>query len=320
MSSHRSSTSLRCWSSSGDFSSQPITARMPWPCRASESCRPSRVFAMNSESSPLADMWPPPTSPSASAAIAVVISLAGYWLVGPLIDFIGQRMTLGATALMIATLIFFKALEQIAGSLLFRREAYLQYSVLRVMQALLLLAGFSFAARAGATAGGLLLATLASYVAFALGGFVIAARYGSFRGVRLARMRSVLRSNQDFLKYSTPQTLDRQRPGARHQLRAGGLCRRRHSRLLQLHAEGDQGAACLLFAALSQVLFRFCATNRDDPQRVASVLLRTHRYVAAGLVAALLAVFLVRKSLNSCHWPITGPGFETTSSRSPCGC
>ena len=232
---------------------------------------------------------------AASAAIAVVISVAGYWLVGPLIDLVGQRITLGATALVIASLIFFKALEQIAASLLFRREAYLQYSVLRVMQALLLLAGFSFAALAGATAGGLLLATLVSYFAFASCGFVIAARNGSFRGVRLARMRSVLRSNRDFLRYSTPQTLV-----------DNALAHGINFVLAAFAGAGVVGyynfmhrvikaPLALLFSAVSQVLFRFCATNRDDSQRVTSVLVRTHRYVAGGLVAALLAVFLVQE-------------------------
>ena len=243
---------------------------------------------------------------AASAAIAVVISVAGYWLVGPLIDLIGQRITLGATALMIATLIFFKALEQIAASLLFRRESYLHYSVLRVMQALLLLAGFSFAAGAGATAGGLLLATLASYVAFAAGGFAIAARHGSFRGVRLARMRSVLRSHRDFLKYSTPQTLvdNALAHGINFVLAAfAGAGIVGYYNFMQRVIKAP---LALLFAAVSQVLFRFCATNRADPQRVASVLLRTHRYVAAGLVAALLAVFLVRECFEflplADHW------------------
>jgi O-antigen/teichoic acid export membrane protein len=232
---------------------------------------------------------------AASAAIAVVVSVGGYWLVGPLIDLLGRRITLGATALMIASLVFFKALDQIAGSLLFRREAYLQYSALRVVQAVLLLAGFYMAARASATTGGMLLATLVSYVAFALGGFAFAARHGSFRGVRLARMRSVVRSNMAFLRYSTPQTLidNALAHGINFVLAAfAGAAVVGYFNFMQRVIKAP---LALLFSAVSQVLFRFAAKNRDDPALVAGALARTQRYVAGGLVAALLAVLMVRE-------------------------
>ena len=231
----------------------------------------------------------------ASAAIAVVISLAGYWLAGPLIDYFGRRVPLGATALMIASLVFFKALDQIFASLMFRREAYFQYSVLRFMQALLLLAGFCWAAFAGATTAGMLLATLVSYVAFALGGLVIAVRHGSFRGVRLARMRSVIRSNQEFLRYSTPQTLidSALAHGINFVLAAfAGAAIVGYFNFMQ---RAVKAPLALLFGAVSQVLFRFSAANRKDPPRVAGALKRAFRYVAGGLLAALLAAFLARE-------------------------
>jgi O-antigen/teichoic acid export membrane protein len=231
----------------------------------------------------------------ASAAIAVVVSVAGYWAVGPLLDYFGARMGPGATAPVVASLVFFKALDQIAGSLLFRREAYFPYSVLRVLQALLLLAGFSLAAGAGATTQGMLLATLASYVAFALGAFVVAARFFSLRGVRLARMRSVLRSNREFIRYSTPQTLidNALAHGINFVLAAfAGASIVGYYNFLQRVIKAP---LALLFGAVSQVLFRFCAANRDEPARVAGALSRTHRYVAGGLVAALLAVFAVQE-------------------------
>lgn len=231
----------------------------------------------------------------ASVAIAVVVSLAGYWLVGPLIDYFGQHVPLRATALVIAALVFFKALDQIFASLLFRREAYLYYSVLRVMQALLLLAGFSWAASAGATTAGMLLATLVSYAAFALGGFVAAARHGSFRGARLARMRSVLRSNREFLMYSTPQTLidSALAHGLNFVLAAfAGAAIVGYFNFLQ---RAVKAPLALLFGAVSQVLFRFSAANRSDPPRVAGALSRTFRYVAWGLLAAMLAVVLAQE-------------------------
>lgn len=231
----------------------------------------------------------------ASVAIAVVVSVAGYWLLGPLIDYFGRQVPLGTTALMIASLVFFKALDQVFASLLYRREAYFQYSVLRVVQALLLLAGFAWAAGAGATTAGLLLATLVSYVAFALGAFVIAARHRSFRGVKLARMRSVLRSNQEFLRYSTPQTLidSALAHGINFVLAAfAGAAIVGYFNFMQ---RAVKAPLSLLFGAVSQVLFRFSAANRKDPARVASALSRTYRYVAWGLLAALLAVFLVQE-------------------------
>lgn len=239
----------------------------------------------------------------ASAAIAAIVSLIGYLLVGPLIDLFARRMTLGATAPVIASLVFFKALDQIAGSLLFRREAYFQYSVLRVMQALLLLAGFSLAAAGSATTAGMLVATLVSYVAFAVGGFGIAARYFSFRGVRLARMRSLLRSNQEFLRYSTPQTLidNALAHGINFVLAAfAGAGVVGYYNFLQRVIKAP---LALLFGAVSQVLFRFCATNRDDPPLVASVLSRTNRYVVGGLVVAQLAVFFVQEFFEFLPFP-----------------
>lgn len=231
----------------------------------------------------------------ASAGIAVALSIASYWLVGPLIDYFGARMSLGATAPMIAALVFFKALEQVSASLLYRSESYLQYSVLRVLQALVVLAGFYVAAIAGAAAHGMLLATLVSYLTFASLAFAIAVRSGSLRGVRPARMSSVLGNNRDFVRYSTPQTLV-------DSALVHGI-----SFVLAVFAGAHvvgyfnfmqrlmKAPLALLSGAVSQVLFRFCATHREDPAQVVGVLQRTWRNVAVLLAAALIALYVVRE-------------------------
>ena len=79
----------------------------------------------------------------ASAAIAVVVALLGYWFVVALIHWLGSRMTLGGSPVIVALLVFLKALDQIAGSILYRREAYFQFSVLKFVQAVILLVGFT---------------------------------------------------------------------------------------------------------------------------------------------------------------------------------
>lgn len=231
----------------------------------------------------------------ASVAIAVAVSIAGYWLVGPLISFFGARMSFGATAPMIASLVFFKALEQVSASLLYRREAYLQYSVLRVLQALIVLAGFYIAAVAGTASRGMLLTTLVSYLAFASVAFALAIRNGSLQGVRMSRLKSVLVSNRDFPRYSTPQTLVDSAlvHGINFVLAAfAGANVVGYFNFMQRLIKAP---LALLSGAASQVLFRFSATHREDPARVAGVLLRTWRFVAGMLVAALAALFLVRE-------------------------
>jgi O-antigen/teichoic acid export membrane protein len=157
------------------------------------------------------------------------------------------------------------------------------------------MAGFSLAAVAGATAAGMLLTTLVSYLAFALCGFVIAARNGSLKGVRLARMRSVLRSNQEFLKYSTPQTLVDSALAHGINFVLAAFVDANIVGYYNFMQRIIKAPLALLTGAVSQVLFRFCATNRDDPARVSGVLVRTSRYFAGGLVAALLSLFLVRE-------------------------
>jgi len=227
----------------------------------------------------------------ASAVIAVVVAFLGYWLVVALIHW-GSRITLGGSPIVVALLVFLKALDQIAGSILYRREAYFQFSVLKFVQAVILLIGFYLAGVAGAAAPGMLLATLVSYVAFALGGFVLVARYGSFRGIRVARIRSVLRSNQDFLKYSTPQTLidNTLTNGINFVLVAfAGPAIVGHYNFMQRLLKAPLG---LLFAAVSQVLFRYCAKNQDDLFLIRRTLAQTQRYVVSALLAVLVAVFL----------------------------
>lgn len=240
----------------------------------------------------------------ASIAIAVVVSLAGYWLLGPLVRYFGSRMSLGATAPMIAALVFFKALEQVSASLLFRREAYFHYSVLRVLQALTVLAGFYWAALAGTAARGMLFTTLVSYLAFALCAFALAFRSGSLRGVRPARIRSVLRSNRDFVRFSTPQTLvdSALTHGINFVLAAfAGANIVGYYNFMQRLIKAPLG---LLSGAVSQVLFRFCATNREDPAKVSGVLRSAWRYAGAALFAALVVLFLAGEFFE--HLPFAG--------------
>ena len=240
---------------------------------------------------------------SASVAIAFVISLVGYWLIAALIHLFGSRMTFGATPLIIAVLVFLKALEQIAGSILYRHEAYLQYSVLKFVQAAILLAGFYFAGVASAAARGMLLATLASYFAFSLGGFVLATRYGSFQGIRVVRMRAVLRSNQDFLRYSTPQTLidNTLTHGINFALVAfAGSSIVGHYNFMQKILKAPLG---LIFAAVSQVLFRFCAKNHDNSALVRTTLVRTNLHVVSALLAVLVVVFFAYMYFEVLHLP-----------------
>jgi O-antigen/teichoic acid export membrane protein len=228
----------------------------------------------------------------ACAVIALIMSFLAYWLVAALIRWFGSQLAPGGTPLVIAMLVFFKALEQITGSVLYRQEAYVSYSALKFVQAVILLSGFYVAGVRGATTPGLLIATLVSYSAFVVCGFALAARPRLFRGVRVGRMKSVLRRNRDFVRYSTPQTLidNTLTNGINFVLVAfAGSGIVGHYNFMQRIVKAPLG---LLFMAVSQVLFRFCAKNRSNPDLVRTTLARTRHQVTGALLAVLIVVFL----------------------------
>ena len=99
---------------------------------------------------------------------------------------LGDAFLLGASSLMIVALIFLKAIDQICAAVLYRQEAYLTYSVLKLMQALVLFAGFTAVGVTGLGAEGLLYATACAYAAFALAGIIAVRRYDVRSGVDLS--------------------------------------------------------------------------------------------------------------------------------------
>jgi O-antigen/teichoic acid export membrane protein len=120
---------------------------------------------------------------------------------------VGDQFLVGTSPIMIATLILLKAIDQIVACVLYRHEAYVRYSILKLLQALVLLGGFAGTGVAGLGLNGLLLSTLLAYASFAVTGMIAIRRYGLRSGVRFNRMVALLKRHLDFAKFNTPQAL-----------------------------------------------------------------------------------------------------------------
>ena len=198
--------------------------------------------------------------------------------------FVSDAFLFGASPVIIIALVYLKAIDQVCASVLYRRESYMMYSVLKLMQAVVLLAGFVAAGVNGWGVNGLLYSTVLAYAVFALAGVIVIRRYGLNTGVSLKRMVALLRNRADFVKFNTPQAL-------MDNFLANGL------NLVIVALAGPavvgyfsymqrilKAPLGLIFGAVSQVVFRFSAKNIAYPELVVSKL----RQVLAVNVGILL--------------------------------
>ena len=140
----------------------------------------------------------------AVATVFAVSVLAVFQLTKLLL---GDAFLLGASSLVIVALVYLKAIDQVCAAVLYRYEAYLTYSALKLMQALVLFAGFLAVGLMGHSVQGLLYSTVLAYAAFALAGIYAVRRYDIRSGVDIGRMSAMFRKHADFAKYNTPQAL-----------------------------------------------------------------------------------------------------------------
>ena len=206
---------------------------------------------------------------------------------------LGDAFLLGASSLMIVSLIFLKAIDQVCAAVLYRQEAYLTYSILKLMQALVLFVGFTAVGVAGLGAKGLLYATACAYAAFALAGIIAVRRYDVRSGVDTGRMAAMFRKHTDFVKFNAPQALidNLLTNGLNFVLVSlAGPIVVGYFNYMQRILRAPLG---LIFGAVSQVVFRFSAKNVTSPRLVTAELRRIYLIVVAILVSAIVAVLLV---------------------------
>lgn len=204
----------------------------------------------------------------------------------------GDGFLVGASPIMIATLILLKAVDQIFASVLYRHESYVRYSVLKLLQAVVLLGGFAVTGAVGLGLDGLLLSTMLAYASFAVTGLIVIRRYCLRSGVRFSRMLALLKRHVDFAKFNTPQALI-------DNLLSNGL----NFVLVVLAGPSVVGyfnymqrilkaPLGLVLGAVSQVVFRFSAKNAADPGLVTHKLRQVFAMVLAILLIATSGVGL----------------------------
>jgi len=205
----------------------------------------------------------------------------------------GDAFLLGASSLTIITLIYLKAIDQICAAVLYRNEAYLTYSILKLMQAFVLLAGFAAVGVMGRGYRELLYATLCAYAAFALAGTLAILRFGVGSGVTGGRIKALFRRHADFARFSTPQALidNLLSNGLNFVLVVfAGPVVVGYFNYMQRILRAPLG---LIFGAVSQVVFRFSAKNVASPGLVIEKLRQIFAIVVVILVGALVAIMLV---------------------------
>jgi O-antigen/teichoic acid export membrane protein len=217
-------------------------------------------------------------------AYAVLHLLAGIW---------GPGVLVGASPLAIAGLIFLKASGQVVTSVLYRRERYPSVSMLKLLQALVLLAGFWSAGRARSGLGGLVAATLASYAAFALAGAASVRITNLGRGVRPARVAAIAKRNADFLRFSTPQTLVDNLLSNGLNFVLVGFAGPTVVGYYNFVLRTLKAPLALIFGAVTQVLFRFSARFARDPAMVVHKLRQTSTIVNILLALIFVGVVVV---------------------------
>ena len=226
----------------------------------------------------------------AALALAMLTSALLLIAFGLLVSWIGDGFLAGVSATIVIALVLLKAADQIIASILYRRESYLTYSVLKLVQAVVLLAGFGSAGIMGWGLDGLLYSTMFAYASFGLAGLSVVSKYGLMRGVRWNRMSAMLKKHVDFVKYNSPQALiDNLLTNGLNVLLAAlaGPVVVGYFGYMQRILRAPLG---LVLAAVSQVTFRFCAKNVKKPRIVASKLRRVLALVIGILGGAGLLV------------------------------
>lgn len=222
----------------------------------------------------------------ASLAIATIFSVALLIVVVAIARILGEDFLLGATPTIVASLIFLKAIDQVGASILYRQEAYVTYSVLKLLQASVLLGGFLWSGVSEAGLHGLLISTMLAYATFAAMAAVVVQRYSVTSGVRPARMLAHLKRHTDFARFNTPQALidNFLSNGLNFVLVIfAGPAVVGYFSYLHKTLKAPLG---LVFGAVSQVVFRFVAKNAAD----AALVSRKFRQVFCLGSVALLAV------------------------------
>jgi O-antigen/teichoic acid export membrane protein len=225
-----------------------------------------------------------------SLLIATAISLTVLLVFFLIETFVGNAFLLGASSLTIVCLIYLKAIDQVFASVLYRHESYLTYSALKLLQALLLFAGFFYAGVVGWGLAGLLYSTMIAYMSFALVGALAIKRFDPGTGVRGTRMAAMLRKYPDFLKFNTPQALiDNFLANGMNLLLVAlaGPAVVGYFSYMQRILKAPLG---LIFGAVSQVVFRFSAKNKSHSDRV---ILRLRQVLATDSVILISAVVAV---------------------------
>jgi O-antigen/teichoic acid export membrane protein len=228
-----------------------------------------------------------------SLGIATAMSILVLIAFGLAETCFGNAFLLGISPAIVVALIYLKAIDQVCASVLYRYESYLTYSSLKLMQALVLFAGFLSAGLLGWGLYGLLYSTLFAYLAFGLAGVVAIRRFDVYEGVRPGRMAAMLKKYSDFLKFNTPQALidNFLTNGLNLVLVAlAGPAVVGYFSYLQKTLKAPLG---LIFGAVSQVVFRFCAKNKLHPERVSRKLRQTLIINIAILMTAFAAISIV---------------------------
>ena len=233
----------------------------------------------------------------AALAIAMLTSVVLLMVLWLLVYWIGDGFLAGVSATIVVALVFLKAADQVIASILYRRESYLTYSVLKLVQALVLFAGFTAAGIMGWGLDGLLYSTMFGYASFGLAGLIVVSKYDLMRGVRWDRMSAMLKKNVDFVKYNSPQAvIDNLLTNGLNVLLAAlaGPVVVGYFGYMQRILRAPLG---LVLAAVSQVTFRFCAKNFKNPQIVVSKLTHVLALVIGILTGAGLLVIAAYTAL-----------------------
>ena len=231
----------------------------------------------------------------AVATVFAVSVLAVFQLTKLLL---GDAFLLGASSLVIVALVYLKAIDQVCAAVLYRYEAYLTYSALKLMQALVLFAGFLAVGLMGHSVQGLLYSTVLAYAAFALAGIYAVRRYDIRSGVDIGRMSAMFRKHAGFAKYNTPQALidNLMTNGLNFVLVAlAGPAVVGYFNYMQRILRAPLG---LVFGAVSQVVFRFSAKNVNNPKLVIEKLGQILAVVVVILVCAITVILFVHANFS----------------------
>ena len=236
-----------------------------------------------------------------SVAIATLFSFLIFLAFHTIAQLAGDAFLLGTSPLVIVVLIYLKSISQICASILYRREAYLRYSTIKLFQAVVLLGGFWVSGTSGSGVGGLLHATILAYATFIVAAVIFARNYAVGSGVRTKRIMVLLRRHGDFAKFSAPQTLidNLLVNGLNFVLIAlAGSTVVGYFNYMQKTLKAPLG---IIFGAVSQVVFRFSAKNVSSPglvtQKLQHVLL-VNMGILACAATGVWVVYLVLPNLE----------------------